>query len=278
MSKKNLRIPDLMKKVENKEKLIMVTAYDYLTSVIADSCGVDMLLIGDSLGTVVLGYETTSPVTMEDIIHHTRPVVRGAKQAMVVADMPFGSYQISNKLAIENAIRIVQEGGASAVKLEGGLEILDTVKCITKAGVPVIAHIGLLPQIAPLWDGYHTRGRDEASAWALVDAAVALEEAGAFAIVLECVAREAAALITEKTDIPTIGIGSGPDCDGQVLVGQDLFGMNVGGTPYFVKKFGDVAGEISKAISAYAEEVKNGTYPGESQTITMQSGEARKLY
>ncbi len=277
MSNKVLRIPDLIKKAAKQEKLVMVTAYDYFTALIADSCGVDMILVGDSLGTVVLGYESTVAVTLEDILHHTRPVVRGTKRAMVIADMPFGTFQTSTEAALKAAVSLVKYGGAAAVKLEGGLEVAETVRAITKAGIPVMGHIGLLPQTAPLWDGYHIQGRDEESVLKLTEAALALEEAGAFALVLECVAKEAAKYISQKVKIPTIGIGSGPYCHGQVLVGQDLFGMNTGHVPSFVKKYGDVAAEMKKAFEAFLAEVKEGAYPQEAHSYSMEENEAEKL-
>ncbi len=278
MCAKRLRIPDLMEKMERKEKIVMITAYDYLAAEIADRCGVDMILVGDSLGNVVLGYDSTTQVTMEDMIHHVRPVVRGTQRALIVADMPFGSYQTGMETALENGVRLIKEGGAAALKLEGGQPMVPLVKAMTEIGIPVMAHIGLMPQTAKLWAGNKVQGRDEAGAWELVDAAQALEEAGAFAILLECVAAEAAALISEKVDVPTIGIGSGAGCDGQVLVGPDLYGLNTGRVPSFVKQYGDVAGEMSRAIQAYIEDVKEGRYPGEGHSFPMEKDEARKLY
>lgn len=275
---RRLRIPDLMKMVDAGEKIVMVTAYDFLTASIADAAGVDMLLVGDSLGTVILGYDTTIPVTMEDVLHHSKPVVRAAKRAIVVADMPFGSYQTSIEAGVENAIRLVKEGGVSAVKLEGGKEMLPVIRAICNAGVPVIGHIGLLPQTAPLCHGYHSHGRDEDAARELADVAVAMEEAGVFAILMECVAKEAAALVTEKVDIPTIGIGSGVDCDGQVLVSQDLLGMNNGHLPVFVKKYADLAGIMQTAYGDFIREVKAKEYPAHTHSFQMEEGEARKLY
>ncbi len=277
---KKITIPQILEKNNAGEKLVVVTAYDYPTAQIADSCGVDILLVGDSLGNVVLGYGSTTPVTMEDMLHHTKAVVRGTKNALVVADMPYGSYQVNNTEAVRNAIRFIKEGGADAVKLEGGLEAVGVVKALTNAGIPVMAHIGLLPQTAMLWGGYRIQGKDEAAARILVDAAQALEEAGAFSIVLELVTSDVARLVTEKTEIPTIGIGSGVGCNGQVLVIHDLAGFHPEGayTPHFVKQFGNVGAELAKAVSGYAQEVRAGSYPDDAHSFAMNEEEVKKLY
>ena len=225
----------IQEKVNNGEKLVMVTAYDYPSAYLAQQADVDMILVGDSLGNVILGYDTTIPVTMEDMLHHTRAVSRAVSQPMVIADMPYGSYHVSVEQAVTNAMRLIQEGGAHAVKLEGS-HIAPLVKEMSLRGIPVMAHLGLEPQNASLWNGYRTCGRDEATAWALVEAAQDMEEAGAFAVLIECVAAEAARLITEKIDIPTIGIGSGVDCNGQVLVWHDILGIGNSHTPKFAKQ------------------------------------------
>ena len=273
-------VSSLKKKVENGEKLVMLTAYDHCTAALAEKAGVDMLLVGDSLGNVMLGYDTTIPVTMEDMIYHTKAVSRVAKNAMVVADMPYGSYQISTEEAVKNAFRLISEGGAQAVKLEGS-QWAPLVQEMTNRGIPVIAHIGLEPQTASLWEGYKTHGRDEDTAWELVDAAQAMEEAGAFCVLLESVANEAARLITEKIDIPVIGIGAGVDCDGQVLVFHDMVGITsaIGGhTPKFVKEYAN-AGEIMlDAIRTYAKEVKEGVFPDAEHSVNMEAGEAQRIY
>jgi len=276
--KNQMTIPKLMAKKGKGEKIVVVTAYDYPMAAIADTCGVDILLVGDSLGMVVLGYENTMPVSMEDMLHHTCPVVRAAQKALVVADMPYGSYQTGKEKALENAIRLIKEGGADAVKIEGGQEIVEVASAMHKMGIPVMAHIGLLPQTASLWGGYHVQGRDEAAAWALVEAAQALEEAGVFAVVLECIASEVAALITEKIDIPTIGIGSGPNCDGQVLVSHDLFGLTKGHIPFFVKKYAQLENEMIKAYDAFIEDVRTGAFPDAEHSFPMDAEEAKKLY
>lgn len=267
----------LQKKVDNKEKLVMVTAYDYPSATFAEKAGVDMILVGDSLGNVVLGYDTTIPVTMEDMLHHTKAVSRAVKEPMIVADMPYGSYEVSTEEAVRNAMRLIQEGGAQAVKLEGS-QWAPLVKEMSKRGIPVMAHLGLLPQTASLWNGYKTCGRDETAAWALVEAAEAMEEAGAFAILIECVATEAAKLITEKIDLPIIGIGSSANCDGQVLVLHDLLGMGCGYTPKFVKQYAQIGEQIEQAIRAYAEEVRSGAFPDAEHSVAMAEDEAKRLY
>jgi 3-methyl-2-oxobutanoate hydroxymethyltransferase len=272
-------IGPLQEKKERGEKIVMLTAYDFPTAVIAAAAGADILLVGDSLGNVVLGYDTTIPVTMEDILHHTHPVVRGAaeKGVFIVADMPFGSYHISIEETLRNAFTLIKDGGADAIKLEGGEEILPIVSELTKRGIPVMAHIGLVPQTASLWQGYKVQGHDEVSAWALVKTAQKLAEAGAFSVVLECVTRETAALITNKVPIITIGIGSGSDCDGQVLVSHDLLGLTQGNVPRFVKQFGYVGAEMERAFAAYAEEVRAGTFPDPDHSFAMEENEAKKI-
>jgi len=276
--KKEMTIPKLMDKKRKGEKIVMVTAYDYPMAAIADACGIDLILVGDSLGMVVLGNENTMPVSMADMLHHTRPVVRAAQKALVVVDMPYGSYHTGKEKALENAIRLIKEGGADAVKIEGGQEMLEVAGAMSKMGIPVMAHIGLLPQTSSLWGGYHIQGRDEPAAWALVEAAQALEEAGVFAVVLECIASEVASLITEKIDIPTIGIGSGPHCDGQVLVSHDLLGLTQGHIPVFVKKYAQMEDEITKAYEAFIADVRSGAFPDAEHSFPMDAEEAKKLY
>jgi 3-methyl-2-oxobutanoate hydroxymethyltransferase len=270
-------IGKLQKKAADGDKLVMVTAYDYPFACIAERAGVDMILVGDSLGNVVLGYDTTIPVTMEDMLHHTKAVCRAVKTPLVIADMPYGSYEVSTEEAVRNAMRLIQEGGAQAVKLEGS-QWPALVQEMTRRGIPVMAHLGLLPQTASLWHGYKTHGRDEATAWALVEAAQAMEEAGAFAVLLECVASEAAKLITDKIDIPTIGIGSGAACDGQVLVSYDLLGLGCGHTPKFVKQYVNIGQEIEQGFRAFADEVRQGTFPDSAHCVAMEEDEAKRLY
>jgi len=270
-------ISKLQEKLKDGEKLVMVTAYDYPSALLAEKAGVDMILVGDSLGNVVLGYDTTIPVTMADMLHHTKAVSRAVKVPMLVADMPYGSYEVSTEEAISNALRLIQEGGAQAVKLEGS-QWAPLVREMSKRGIPVMAHIGLLPQTASLWTGYKTFGRDESTALTLVEAAQSMEEAGAFAILIECVTTEAAKIITEKIDIPTIGIGSGLHCDGQVLVWHDLLGMGCGYTPKFVKQYAQIGEQIEQALRAYAEEVRNGVFPDAEHSVAMAKDEAKRLY
>lgn len=242
-------------------KLTMLTAYDYTTAKIIDEAGIDAILVGDSLGNVILGYEDTVSVTVDDMIHHSAAVARGAKNALVVTDMPFMSYQTSVYDALVNAGRLMKEGRASAVKLEGGAEVCPAIKAITDAGIPVMAHLGLTPQSVNAFGGFKVQCRDEDSARKLIDDALAVEKAGAFAVVLECVPAKLAALVTKKLSIPTIGIGAGNGCDGQVLVSQDMLGMNDGHTPKFVKRFSELGSAMKKAFSDYIEETQNGSFP-----------------
>lgn len=263
---------------ENGEKITMLTAYDYSTAKLEDEAGVNGILVGDSLGNVILGYEDTISVTMEDMIHHGAAVARGAKNALVVVDMPFMSYQTSVYDAVVNAGRLMKEGRATAVKLEGGKEVCPQIKAITDAGIPVMAHLGLTPQSVNAFGGYKVQGKTEAAAKKLIEDAQAVEEAGAFAVVLECVPAKLAKLVTEKVTIPTIGIGAGADCDGQILVYQDMLGMFSDYTPKFAKRFAEV-GEVMKAgFSAYISEVKEGTYPAEEHTFKIDDDVLGKLY
>lgn len=245
---------------EKKERITMLTAYDYLTAKILDECGVEVLLVGDSLGMVVLGYETTLPVTLEDVLYHTRAVSRGAKRAMVVADMPFLTYQTSKVEALKNAGRFLQEGGAQAVKVEGGAEMAETVEFLVKRGIPVMGHIGLTPQSVHQLGGFKVQGRSIEQARKLLLDARSLEEAGAFSLVLECLPYLLAQLITGKTRIPTVGIGAGPYCDGQVLVIQDLLGY-FETVPRFVKRYASLGEEVKRAVEKYIKEVKEGSFP-----------------
>ena len=245
---------------------------------LVDASDIDAILVGDSLGNVVLGYESTVPVTMDDIIHHLRAVTRGTKRAMVVGDMPFLSYHISREESVRNAGRIMQEGLAQAVKLEGGSEVAETVRAITNAGIPVMGHLGLTPQSVHQLGGYKVQGKGGDAARKLLEDAKSLEEAGAFAIVLECIPQQLAKLITESISIPTIGIGAGADCDGQVLVIQDLLGMYADFTPKFVKKYANLKEQIVQACQDYREEVKARSFPGPEHTFKMAEEELKKLY
>ena len=263
---------------QNGEKLTMLTAYDYSTARLIDGAGVDSILVGDSLGNVILGYEDTISVTMEDMIHHGAAVARGAKEALVVIDMPFMSYQTSVYDAVVNAGRLMKEGRANAVKLEGGKEVAPQIKAITDAGIPVVAHIGLTPQSINAFGGFKVQGKTEAAAKKLLDDAYAVQEAGAFAVVLECVPAKLAKLVTEKLNIPTIGIGAGADCDGQVLVYADMLGMFSDFTPKFVKRFAETGSIMTEAFKKYNEEVKAGVYPKAEHTYAIDDEVIDKLY
>lgn len=243
------------------EKIAMLTAYDAPTASLLYNAGVDVLLVGDSLGMVVLGYDSTVPVTMEDMIHHTKAVRRGAPEAFVVTDMPYGSYQISVADAVSNGFRLMKEGGADAVKLEGGAEIFNVVKALVTAGVPVVGHLGLTPQTASQLGGYKVQGKDMASAKKMYNDTKAIAEAGASMITLECVPAELARVLTAAVSVPTIGIGAGVNCDGQVLVVHDMLGVFQKFTPKFVKKYSELAPVIEKAVASYVSEVKESTFP-----------------
>lgn len=263
---------------KNGEKLTMLTAYDYSTAKLIDEAGIDSILVGDSLGNVILGYEDTISVTMEDMIHHGAAVARGAKNALVVVDMPFMSYQTSVYDAVVNAGRLMKEGRAGAVKLEGGISVCPQIKAITEAGIPVVAHLGLTPQSVNAFGGYKVQGKSEEAAKKLIEDAKAVEEAGAFALVLECVPTKLAKIITETLSIPTIGIGAGNQCDGQVLVYQDMLGMFTDYVPKFVKQFGQVGESMKEAFKAYKKEVSEGTFPAEEHGYKIADEVIDKLY
>lgn len=263
---------------ENKDKLTMLTAYDYSTAKLIDEAGVNSILVGDSLGNVILGYEDTISVTMEDMIHHGAAVARGAKNALVIIDMPFMSYQTSVYDALVNAGRLMKEGRGDAVKLEGGIEVCPQIKAIVDAGIPVCAHIGLTPQSINAFGGFKVQGKSEEAAKKLLEDAKAVEEAGAFAVVIEGVPAKIAALITEKVSIPTIGIGAGKDCDGQVLVYQDMLGMFSDFTPKFVKRYASIGEVMKDAFGKYIQEVKSGAFPQEQHTYKVDDSVIEKLY
>lgn len=271
-----LTIPQLQAKKAAKEPIVMVTAYDYCQAQLAEAAGVDMILVGDSLGNVMLGYDSTIPVTMADMLHHLKPVVRGAKNTFVMADMPFGSYHVSTEQALANAVQLVQEGGAKAIKIEGGKEIAPLIYELSKRNIPVMGHIGLLPQTATLMEGYRAQGRDEESAWILVEAAQAMAEAGAFCILMECITAEVAQKITNTVDVFTIGIGSGSGCDGQVLVFHDLLGLG-DRQPRFARKFVDGKQLLCDGLRAYGEAVRSREYPDDSHSFNMPADEAKRL-
>lgn len=263
---------------EKGEKLTMLTAYDYSTAKLMDEAGVNSILVGDSLGNVILGYEDTVSVTMEDMIHHGAAVARGAKDALVIIDMPFMSYQTSTYDALVNAGRLMKEGRADAVKLEGGTEVCPQIKAIVDAGIPVCAHIGLTPQSINAFGGFKVQGKTEAAAKKLMDDAVAVEEAGAFAVVIEGVPSKIADIITEKLSIPTIGIGAGNGCDGQVLVYQDMLGMFSDFTPKFVKRFANIGEVMKGAFRQYIEEVRSGAFPSQEHEYSVDESIIEKLY
>lgn len=260
------------------EKISMLTAYDYSTAKLMDEAGINGILVGDSLGMVVLGYEDTLPVTMEDIIHHTKAVSRGAKNALVVGDMPFMSYQVSVEEAVYNAGRLIKEGGCQAVKLEGGATVCKQIRTITNASIPVMAHIGLTPQSVNAFGGFKVQGKNENDAKRLIEEAKAVEEAGAFAVVLECVPEKLAEIITNSISIPTIGIGAGKGCDGQILVYQDMLGMFSNFTPKFVKKFANVGEIMTGAFKEYIKEINDGTFPSAEHTFAISDDVINKLY
>jgi 3-methyl-2-oxobutanoate hydroxymethyltransferase len=255
------------------ERIVMVTAYDAPGACFADEAGIELILVGDSAATVVLGHDGTVPVTMDEMLFMTRTVARTARRAIVIGDMPFGSYQVSDERAVENAVRFVKEAGADAVKLEGAGPSLSRVRAIAGAGIPVMGHIGLTPQSATMLGGYKAQGRTAEKARRLVGDAHALEAAGCFSVVLEAVTPPVAATITDTLGVPTIGIGAGARCDGQVLVYHDLLGLNEGHVARFVKRYADLASETRHALAEYAAEVRSGAFPGEEHTYSMPEEE-----
>lgn len=269
---------NFLKMKEEKEKIVMLTAYDYPSAKLAEEANVDMILVGDSLGMVVLGYDSTIPVTVDDMIHHSKAVKRGAKDTFTVTDMPFMSYHLSIDETLRNAARIMQEGQADAVKVEGADEVLYKISALTKAGIPVVAHLGLTPQSVGVLGGYKVQGKSAEAAEKLIEDAIKCQEAGAIALVLECVPHQVASLITEKLSIPTIGIGAGNGTDGQVLVYHDVIQYGVKRLPKFVKAYGNVNESIATALTSYVHEVKDGSFPNEKHSFTMKEEEVTALY
>jgi len=267
---KRKTIQDIVAMKQKGELISMLTAYDAGFAGLIDGAGVDVILVGDSLGNVLLGYDSTVPVTMDEMLHHCKAVRRGTRRAVLVGDMPFLSYQVSEGEAISNGGRFLKEAGCDAVKLEGGTEMCDRVKAIVSAGIPVMGHIGLTPQTASQLGGYKVQGRDAESARRLLQSARDLEAAGAFSVVLECIPAPLSEIITREISIPTIGIGAGRHCDGQVLVTHDMIGMFEKFIPSFVKKYASLAPQIKEAIAAYQDEVKNGGFPGDEYGFNMQ--------
>ncbi len=278
-----ITVPDILSRkshsstapTETHPRITCLTAYDYPTARLLDEAGVDILLVGDSLGMVVLGYENTLPVTMEEMLHHTRAVRRGTRRALVVADMPYGSYHTELEESLRNAVRFVKEAGAEAVKLEGGEKRLELIARLVEAEIPVMGHIGLTPQSVHTLGGFKVQGKTVEAAEQLLRDAQSVEAAGAFAIVLESVPRELAARITQQLRIPTIGIGAGPECDGQVLVFHDLVGLTQGTVPKFARRYANLAEVIARAAGEYCEDVRSGRFPSDEQSFHL-SAEVRE--
>lgn len=270
-------IPALLEWKKIKRKITALTAYDYSFARFLDESDIDIVLVGDSLGMVALGYENTLPVTMDEMIHHTRAVRRGIHHALVVGDMPFMSYQVSDQDAILNAGRFIKEGGAQAVKLEGGEQVLDRVQALLRAGISVMGHVGLTPQSVHQFGGYKVQGKNHLQARQIKKDALGLQKTGVFAVVLEGIPSDLAAEITAELTIPTIGIGAGPQCDGQILVTQDMLGMNLDFSPKFVKKYADVGDTIQSALKDYIQEVRSGTFPDEEHSYRIERKPLRKV-
>jgi 3-methyl-2-oxobutanoate hydroxymethyltransferase len=277
LTRKKVTTLTLRQKKERGEAITMLTAYDYPTALAMDKAGIDAILVGDSLGMVVLGYDNTLPVTMEEMLHHSRAVARGAKTALLIGDMPFMSYQVSVEEAVRNAGRFLQNGGMDAVKLEGGGERVDAIRAITGAGIPVMGHLGLTPQSVHQLGGFRAQGKTAIAAKRLMEDAILLEEAGCFSIVLESVPARLAELISKKISIPTIGIGAGAGCDGQVLVTHDLLGLFGRFTPKFVKKYASFHSEMQRAFADYIEDVETKHFPAQEHTVEMDAKEWEAL-
>ena len=268
-----LPLPELREMKKRGEKVVMVTAYDAPSARLADAAGIDLILVGDSSGMVVHGRESTVAVSLDEIVFMTQWVTRGARRPLVVADMPFGSYEVSDEQAVTNAVRLVKEGGADAVKLERGGTSVSRARAVAAAGVPVMGHVGLTPQTATVLGGFKAQGRTAERAQQLVDEALALEEAGCFAVVLEAVPSQVARAVTQALSVPTIGIGAGGDADGQVLVWHDMLGFYEGNAPRFVKRYADLGAAVTEALGRYAEEVRSGAFPEQQHTYAMPDEE-----
>ena len=275
--KGSITIPGLRGMKERRERISMLTAYDYPMARLLDESGVEMLLVGDTLGMVVLGYDSTVYVTLEEMIHHIKAVVRGTSRAFVVGDLPFGSYNQDPAQAIHSANRLIKEGGCAAVKLEGGVEMAPTVRAVVEAGIPVVGHIGLMPQSSTKVGGFRVQARTAEEAKALVEGGRALEKAGAFMLVIEAVPGHVGAFLSRTLEIPVIGIGAGPGCDGQVLVTPDMLGLQEAMTPRYLKRYARLAGTIEQAVRQYVSEVKIGIFPSEEHTYLMDPEEDAKL-
>jgi 3-methyl-2-oxobutanoate hydroxymethyltransferase len=275
--RKKVTTATLRQKKTRGEIITMLTAYDYPTALAEDQAGIDSILVGDSLGMVVLGYQNTLPVTMDEMLHHSRAVARGAKFALLIGDMPFMSYQASTESAVRNAGRFLQEGGMEAVKLEGGRERLDAIRAITGAGIPVMGHLGLTPQSVNQLGGFRPQGRSAGAAKHLIEDALLLEEAGCFSLVLESVPARLAEFVSRRLTIPTVGIGAGVGCDGQVLVTHDLLGLFDRFTPKFVKKYADFHGEMQRAFGEYIVDVQNRSFPTAQHSVEIDEAEWQQL-
>lgn len=270
-------LPGLLEMKREGERISMLTAYDYPMAKVLDGAGVDVLLVGDSLGMVVLGYESTVSVTLEDIIHHTKAVVRAADRALVVGDLPFGSYEEGEAQAVRSAVRLVKEGGCAAVKLEGGEEVASSVRAVSEAGIPVVGHVGLLPQRAAKLGGFRVQAKTAAEARELVEGARVLEEAGAFMVVVEAVPAPVGRTLSRSLGVPVVGIGAGAGCDGQVLVTPDMLGVQTEMTPRYLKRYANLSGAMETAVRGYVSEVKSGDFPGEEHSYSMEPGEEAGL-
>ncbi len=277
MDRKKITPVDVQTMKREGKRIAMLTAYDYPMALLEDRAGIEIILVGDSLGMTVLGYENTVPVTMEEMIHHTKAVTRGAKYALVIGDMPFMSYNASERDAILNAGRFMKEGGADAVKLEGGASVKETVKAIVKAGIPVMGHIGLTPQTISMLGGFKVQGKDAQAAQKIIDDALSLEDAGAFSVLLEAVPAPIAKRVTERLNVPTIGIGAGVHCDGQVLVVHDMLGLFDRFTPKFAKRYVNLSEPMLKAFDSYREEVLKGTFPTDQHSFHIDEKELSKV-
>ena len=273
--KGKINISEIRNIKQSGKKITCITSYDYVTASLAEKANIDLILVGDSASMVVLGYETTIPITVEEMIIFTKAVTRGNKKALIVGDMPFMSYQASDEDAVRNAGRFVKEGGVDAVKIEGGIRMKSRVEAMIRAGIPVMGHIGLTPQTSTLWSGYRVQGKTIDDGEVLLRDAKALEEAGVFAIVLEMITSEVAKMITDNVGIPTIGIGSGPLCDGQIVVLHDILGLYDKFSPKFIKKYANMSEIILKALESYRDDVTNGNFPAEEHTFHMTEYESK---
>ncbi len=277
MDRKRVTIPQLTEWKKNQRKITALTAYDYTFARLLDESGIDVILVGDSAGMVAMGYENTLPVTMDEMIHYTRGVRRGVQQALLVGDMPFMSYHTSAEDTIRNAGRFIQEGGAEAVKMEGGSRVLDKISAVIQAGISVMGHVGLTPQSVHQFGGYRVQGKNYLDARQIKKDGLDLQKAGVFSLVLEGIPMDLAAEITAELEIPTIGIGAGPHCDGQILVTQDMLGMNLDFAPKFVKKYGELGTTIRSAVQDYVDEVQSGGFPDEAHSYHLKKEKLRSV-